>query len=63
MDQLHSLSQWTLCFFVTLPETNSKFAPENRPFDPIGKDRILSPSIFRGELLVSGRVTFKHDFS
>ena len=24
----------------TLPETNGKFAPENRPFAPIGKDRI-----------------------
>ena len=25
---------------LSLPETNGKFAPENRPFDPIGKDRI-----------------------
>ncbi len=43
----------------SLPETNSQFAPENRPFDPIGKDGIptsnhpflgakLQPSIFRG---------------
>ena len=26
--------------FDTLPETNSEFAPENRPRAPIGKDRI-----------------------
>ena len=37
---------------VTLPETNSKFAPENRPKVPIGKDLVFQPSIFRGELLV-----------
>ena len=39
---------------VTLPETNSEFTPENgwlgdKPF-------LLGRSIFRGELLVSGRV-------
>ena len=33
----------------TLPETNSKFAPENRPFSPKGKEKVLQPSIFRGE--------------
>ena len=39
----------------SLPETNSKFAPENRP----GPNRkvVFQPSIFRGELLVSGRVS------
>ena len=39
---------------LTLPETNSEFAPENgwleyKPF-------LLGRPIFRGELLVSGRV-------
>ena len=34
--------------------------PENRPFYPIGKEKVFQPSIFRGELLVSGRV---HNFS
>ena len=34
----------------TLPETNSKFAPENRPFYPIGSRIVFQPSIFRGEL-------------
>ena len=41
----------------TLPETNSKFAPENRPSQ---KERklVFQPSIFRCELLVSGRLQF-----
>ncbi len=34
-------------------------APENRPFDaPKGKAWSFQPSIFRGKLLVSGRVVF-----
>ena len=39
----------------TLPETNSKFAPENQWLE----DEISfgARPIFRGELLVSGRVT------
>ena len=43
---------------ITLPETN--ISPENRP-KPNRKVRIVfQPSIFRGELLVSGRVhTYK----
>ena len=36
----------------TLPETNSEFTPENRPFTPIGNVIVFQPSIFRG---VSGR--------
>ena len=37
------------------PETNSKFAPENRPFnDPNGNKKVFQPSIFRCELLVWG---------
>ncbi len=41
-------------FFYTLPETNSKFAPENKPGPK--KERILfQPSIFRLDLLVSGK--------
>ena len=42
------------------PETNGKFAPENRPFfDPIGKECLKKPSIFRGKFagFVSGRVS------
>ncbi len=32
----------------TLPETNSHFAPENRPFNaPKGKEKVFQPSIFR----------------
>ena len=31
---------------LTLPETNSQFSPENKPFNPIGKDRMNQPSIF-----------------
>ena len=35
----------------TLPETNSKFAPENRPPNaPKGKDHLNQPSIFRGHV-------------
>ena len=37
-----------------LPETNI-FAPENRP-KPNRKGSYFQPSIFRGKLLVSGRV-------
>ena len=42
----------------TLPQTNSQFAPENRPFDPKGKDHLNQPSILRCKLagFVSGRV-------
>ena len=40
---------------LTLPETNSHFAPENKGF-PKGSRIIFQPSIFRGELLVSGRI-------
>ncbi len=40
----------------TLPETN--MAPENRPKPKRKVDKVVfQPSIFRGELLVSGRVT------
>ena len=40
--------------FCRLPETNDKFAPENRVSQ---KERLVfQPSIFRGELLVLGRV-------
>ncbi len=47
---------------ITLPETNSIFAPENRP-KPNTKV-VFQPYIFRGELLVSGRVTTnKHDLT
>ena len=42
------------CNGFTLPETNSNFAPENRPFAPKGNEKVFQPSIFRGELLVSG---------
>ena len=42
----------------TLPETNSEFAPKNGwlEFDPF----LLKRPIFRGELLVSGRVNSFH---
>ena len=40
---------------ITLPKTNSKFAPENRPKPK--RKLIFQPSIFRGKLLVSGRVS------
>lgn len=37
-----------------LPETNSKFAPENRPnFSQGSTDRLPWPPFFRGELAVS----------
>ena len=32
--------------------------PENRPFTPKGNEKVFQTSIFRGELLVSGRVHF-----
>ena len=43
-----------LCLNITLPETNSKFTPENGwlEYDSF----LLGWPIFRGELLVSGRV-------
>jgi len=42
---------------ATLPETNSHFAPENRPKpNRKGSDSEFRPSIFRRELLVPGRV-------
>ncbi len=31
----------------TLPETNSKFAPENRPFAPKGNEKVFQASMFR----------------
>ena len=38
-------------------KTNSKFAPENRPKLPQKEMKLVfQPSIFRGKLLVSGRV-------
>ena len=40
----------------TLPETNSKFAPENSPKLPQKERIVFQPSIFRVELLVSGSV-------
>ena len=43
----------------TLPETNGKFAPKNRPFaSPIGKEKVFQVYPFSGAkmLLVSGRV-------
>ena len=40
---------------TTLPETNSLLAPENRPKPK--RKVVFQPSIFRGKLLVSGRVT------
>jgi len=44
-------------FKYTLPETNSKFAPENRPRAPKGKEKVFQTSIFWCFLLlVSGRV-------
>ena len=56
----------------TLPQTNSQFAPENRPFAPKGKDHLNQPSIFRCKLAVSfregmaedskGRIRFKSRF-
>ena len=41
---------------ITLPETNSKFAPKNGwlEYDPF---LLGSRPIFRGEMLVSGRVS------
>ena len=39
---------------ITLPETNSKFAPENKP--SLKETIVFQPSIFRGELLVSRSV-------
>ena len=39
----------------TLPETNNKFAPENRPFAREGSGIIFQPSIFRCKLAVSFR--------
>ena len=43
------------------PETNSKFAPENRQKIPKGKAFVFQPSIFRGDvMLVSGsRVSYR----
>ena len=36
------------CYSKFAPETNSKFAPENRPDkNPIGKEKVFQPSIFR----------------
>ena len=48
-------STWQVFFLeLTLPETNSKFAPENRLSQ---KERIVfQPSIFRCELLILGMV-------
>ena len=51
-DQPEVLRRWTL------PETNSKFAPENRPRAPKRKGLFSNHPFFRCELLVSGRVTF-----
>ncbi len=42
----------------TLPETN--IAPENRPLE--SRRFLLETIIFRGELLVSGRVAFLNNF-
>ncbi len=43
--------------WLTLPETNQQFAPENRPKRPKKEmSTVFQPSIFRGKLLVSGRV-------
>ena len=43
------------CRAFTLPETNSEFTPENRlAFAPRGSRIVFQPSIFRGEMLVSG---------
>ena len=48
------------CLLLTLPETNSKFTPENRG-KPKGKFIVFQPSIFRGYLcLVLGRVLSCH---
>ena len=33
--------------FLGIVPCYSKFAPENRPFDPIGKEKVFQPSIFR----------------
>ena len=44
---------------ISFPETN--IAPENRPFDPIGKACIPTHPLFRGDvMLVSGMVAFIH---
>ena len=40
---------------MTLPETNSEFAPKNRPKCPKKVSLLFLPSIFRGELAVSFR--------
>ena len=53
---------------VTLPETNSRFAPENRPFHPIGNEIVFQLNHFQVLflLLVSGSVSslnYKGDFS
>ena len=41
--------------YPTLPETNCKFASENRPFNPKGKDRNLPTIHFSGASAVSFR--------
>ena len=43
---------------ATLPETNGKFTPKNRPVYPIGKEKVFLCHPFSGAnwLLVSGRV-------
>ena len=46
----------------TLPETNSKFAPENRP-GPQEERIVFQASVFRCDLLVSGRVNIIHFLS
>ena len=52
-----------MCFYrnysVYSLKTNRQFAPENRPFNaPNGSRIVFQPSVFRCEVLVSGRVSF-----
>ena len=44
---------------ITFPETNSKFAPENRPFNAPKETKKYSNHPFSGAMLVSGRVYTK----
>ena len=47
------------------PKTNQQIAPENRPFDPKGNDRIPTYSnhpFSDAKMLVSGRVRFLNSF-